>query len=119
MAVHTTSSAPNLPRVNGENRSRMAKAVLPKGESVGRRDWQLLGECLDAARHVLGWTIDRLARELERDEKQVGRWIRAEERPQVETIIAVPLLGQEYAIALAGRLGCVVETIVRHQRRVG
>lgn len=106
-------------RVNGEIKPRMAKADLPKGENAPvRSDWRLLGECLDVARHALGWTVDRLARELRRDEKQVSRWMRGEERPQVEIIIEIPALDAEYAIALAARKGCVVETVVRLQRRL-
>lgn len=118
MSRNPTAQLDGAHLVNGEMRRRMAKAVLPKGENAVRAEWLLLGECLNDARNVLRWTVDRLARELERDEKQVARWMRGEERPQVETIIVVPILGTEYAIALAGRTGCVVETVVRWQRRL-
>jgi len=116
MPRNATALAEATHRVNGEIPRRMAKADLPKGENSPRADWLLLGDCLDTARRVLGWTVDRLARELRRDEKQVARWIRGEERPQVETIIGIPALGAEYSIALAARVGCVVETVVTLRR---
>ena len=103
-----------LHRANGESAGRMAKASLPKGENPR---WQELGACLDEARAELRWTLDRLARELDRDDKQVGRWLRGEERPQIEVVIGVGELRAPFCMALARRTPeCEVETIVRIRR---
>jgi hypothetical protein len=118
MGPNSSAVAERLHRVNGEKRPRMAKAVLPKGENGFRAEWRVLGECLDEARHVLRWTVDRLSKELERDEKQVARWMRGEERTQVDRVYTVPSLWGVFVIALARRSpDCVVETVVRLRRQ--
>lgn len=86
-------------RVIGEMRPEMAKATLPKGENVNFL--AELGGCLDAARRDVGWTVDQLAGELQRDSKQVARWIRGEERTQVDVVFAVEPLRSPFVIALA------------------
>ncbi len=93
----------------------MAKAdLLPKGEvREFRKELRELGECLDMARHRLGWTVDRLARELQKDEKQVARWIRGEERTQVDVVFSVPQLRQPFVIALARWAECQIEVVIR------
>jgi ribosome-binding protein aMBF1 (putative translation factor) len=106
--------AERLHRVNGESRPRMAKAALPKGENREfRSELRVIGECLDEARRYLGWTVDQLAQELSRDSKQIARWIRGEERTQLDTAWSVPELRQPFVVALAKRANCEIETIVR------
>jgi hypothetical protein len=105
---------PSRHRVNGEIPVRMAKAALPKGENDDfRATLRLIGECLDEARRAVGWTVDQLAAELKRDSKQVARWIRGEERTQVDVVFGVLELRQPFVIALAKRAQCVVETVIR------
>lgn len=89
----------------------MAKADLPKGESADAL--KELGACLDAARREVGWTVDRLSQELQRDSKQVARWMRGEERTQVDAVFAVEPLRKPFVIALAKLAECEIETVVR------
>lgn len=116
------------PRAIGEMKPAMVKASLrrlsPKVRSphVGRKSEKpsfgaQIGACLDAARREVGWTVDQLAAELDRDSKQVGRWIRGEERTQVDVVFAVECLRGPFVIALA-RLAdcCEIETVVRIKR---
>lgn len=108
--------APARHLVIGETRPRMLKASLPKGESADAL--REIGECLDFARRYVGWTVDQLAGELRRDSKQIGRWIRGEERTQVDTVFAAEPLRVPFVIALA-RLAneCEEETTLRFRRR--
>lgn len=101
-------------RVIGENRPRMAKAVLPKGEN--ETFLAQIGGCLDYARRDVGWTVDQLAGALSRDSKQVGRWIRGEERTQVDAVFAVESLREPFVIALAKLAKMPVEEIVTIRR---
>jgi ribosome-binding protein aMBF1 (putative translation factor) len=101
-------------RLNGDPRPRMAKAVLTESENVEfRATLRLIGECLDEARRYVGWTNERLAQELKRDPKQVGRWMTGEERTQVDVVWTVPLLRQPFIVAMAKRASCEIETVVR------
>lgn len=98
-------------RVNGESPKRMVRADLPKREND---DLQAhIGSCLDDARRALGWTVDRLARELGKDDKQIARWMRGEERTQVDVVFNVPQLRQPFVIALAKLARCEVITEIR------
>lgn len=101
-------------RVIGEMRPEMLKVDLSKGENVDLK--AELGGCLDYARREVNWTVDRLAAELKRDSKQVGRWIRGEERTQVDSVFAVECLRAPFVIALAKLAKCEVETTVRIRR---
>lgn len=98
-------------RVIGEMSPEMLKANLPKRESADAL--RELGECLDFARRAVGWTVDQLARHLGRDSKQVARWLRGEERTQVDVVFAVAVLRQPFVIALAKLAECDIETTVR------
>lgn len=113
MAGSVLDRQASVHRVIGETRPQMAKAVLPKSENA---EWRLLGEALDAARHTLRWTVDQLAGELKRDSKQVGRWLRGEERPQVDAVIRVAPLREPFLIAFAMRLGFRVRTTISLRR---
>ena len=103
-------------RVIGETPTKMLKAHLPKGESDDAL--KEIGECLDFARRDAGWTVDQLARELKRDAKQIARWMRGEERTQIDTVFKVPQLRKPFVIALARLVGeCEEETTLRFKRR--
>lgn len=106
---------PASPRVNGESPKKMAHANLPKRESADAM--AEIGGCLDFARRSVGWTVDQLSRELQRDSKQVARWIRGEERTQMDVVFAVEALREPFVIALAQLAKCEVETTVRIRRR--
>lgn len=67
-----------------------------------------IGECLDAARCELRWTIDELAGHLpapkgaeKRSEKQVRAWLNGEERVQMDVVFAVKALRAPFVEALA------------------
>lgn len=100
----------------------MAKADLPKGENP---DFLAeIGHCLDVARRDVGWNHDELADRLGKDKKQVGRWIRGEERTQVDAVFAVDALRGPFVVALAGLVarddsGVQVVTEIRLRRKVG
>jgi ribosome-binding protein aMBF1 (putative translation factor) len=98
-------------RVIGEMRPTMAKADLSKRET--RACLADIGRCLDAARRDVGWTVDQLAAELDRDPKQVGRWMRGEERTQVDAVFGVKQLQKPFVVALAKLAECEIETTVR------
>ena len=90
----------------------MAKAtinVLPKGENETR---QMFGRAITRALGLLGWNADRLSRELDRDHRQVGRWISGEERPQIETLWDIKELRQPLVLALAEIAEAEVEMVV-------
>lgn len=88
----------------------MLKVDLPKGENA--LFLAQIGACLNAARLELEWTVDRLAAELRRDSKQVARWMRGEERCQVDAVFAVPELREPFVIALAKLAGMQVTTTI-------
>ena len=114
MGAMMSEIRPTRHRLNGDIRPKMAKASLGKGETREfRAELLLIGECLDEARRVVGWSVERLSQELEKDSKQVGRWMSGEERTQVDVIWTVPVLRQPFMVALAKRADCTIETIVR------
>lgn len=92
---------------------RMAKAELKSAQRPLLED---LGQCLDCARRAVGWTVDQLAAELGRDSKQVARWMRGEERTQVDVVFAVPQLRGPFVIALAQLAECEVVTTISVKR---
>lgn len=89
----------HAPRAIGETKPKMLKADLPKGESADAL--KEIGECLDFARREVGWTVDRLAMELGKDSKQIARWMRGEERTQIDTVFKVKALRAPFVVALA------------------
>lgn len=104
MPRSVASAASASHRVIGEMRPAMAKANLPKGEVEPMTPAEI-GGCLDYARRDVGWTVDQLAAELGRDSKQVARWMRGEERTQVDVVFSVPPLRKPFVIALAKLTG--------------
>jgi hypothetical protein len=111
----SVNGADRLPPLsNREKRPTMLKVDLPSGEK-GQKLKQI-GGCLDFARRYIGWTVQQLAAALERDEKQVARWMRGEERTQVDVVLCVPQLHGPFVIALArlDNKGVIeVETTIR------
>lgn len=86
----------------------MARADVRKSAS-----WADIGNCLEYARHAAGWNLDQLADALQRDPRQVRRWIAGEEQTQIAVVFGVPQLRAPFVIALARLAECDVETTVR------
>lgn len=104
-------------RVLPDKADRMARGVLRKPESEDAL--KEFGEALDFARRMEGWTLDQLARELNRDPRQVRRWIAGEERTQYEYVRGFPALWQWFLIALTrGVDNCEAEVTLRFKGRV-
>lgn len=97
----------------------MAKATLPALPKRENASFLAeIGACLDAARRDVGWNLDELAHALGKDSKQVGRWLRGEERTQVDAVFGVAALRQPFVVALARLAGCGIETTIRVRREV-
>lgn len=80
--------------------ARMAKASVRFSDpDVLRRE---LGACIEAVRHESRLTLDEFAHALGKDPSQVGRWISGEDRPQIETVLAVERFQPLMVVALAG-----------------
>jgi hypothetical protein len=114
MSVHRTDQIEGFPLVISEIPVRMAKADLRKAEMTSHQ--AEIGACLDYARRDANFTLDQLAAELQRDARQVARWLRGDERTQVDVVFGVPVLRGPFVIALARLSGLEVETIVRVRR---
>lgn len=115
MGQSMAETPPRRHRVNGEIPRRMAKAVLPSGEN-GPAFQLEIGRCLDDARRRLDWSVDRLAQEPGKDSKQVARWMRGEERTQVDAVFAVAALRVPFVICLARLAQMQVEETVTIRR---
>lgn len=93
------------------------KPAMLKGQVRKPDALKEIGECLDFARRSVGWTVDRLARELPpapgsgtRDPRQVARWIRGEDPTPLAVIFAVQALRAPFTIALARLSGACEES---------
>lgn len=111
----TESEAVIVASVHEVPAPRMVKAAIRKAENA---DYLAqIGGCLDEARREVGWTLDQLSAELNRDARQVRRWIAGEERTQVDVVFAVEPLRGPFVIALAKLADCCeIETVVRIKR---
>ena len=85
--------------------TRMAKADLRKAEN----GWIENGRAIERTRELSGLSLKEFADVVGRDERQVKRWETAAERPQIETVFAVPVLRQSLVIALAEQAGVGVK----------
>lgn len=118
MGPKTNDAMAPSPRVIPEKADRMARMPLRKTESED--SLAEIGECLDAARNALGWTINELAGRLppppgkvNRDPAQVQRWLEGKERTQVDVVFRVPELQQPFVVEMAKLAKCEIETTVR------
>lgn len=102
-----------------EKADAMARADLRKAENVEFR--RQIGLAITRARTLLGWSLDRLARECERDERQVSRWERGDEkdRAQFDTLWSVEAFRGPLVIALAELSNQAEVTTTVTLRRVG
>jgi len=86
----------------------MVRADLRKAEGAAVR--AQVGRCLARAQHLAGWSLKELADALQRDERQVARWISGAERVQLDAVCAVPRLRAVFLVALAEFAGVDVVT---------
>jgi hypothetical protein len=104
------------PRVLPEKAGRMLRADVRKAESDD--SMAEIGEVLDFARRMAGFSLKELAGALGRDERQVQRWIDGKENTNIAAVFAVPELRKPFVIALARLTGdCEEETTLRFVRR--
>ena len=109
---------PELPEIRG----RMVKASLRKPEIDDRA---VVGRAIVRARSLLGWSLKELSGKVGKDERQIARWEKGDERDraQLDALWAVEELRGPLVIALAEAMedsGVVVTTHVSiRQRKVG
>lgn len=103
-AVHST-----LP-VRAE---KCAKAVLRKAEIT---PLERVGATVERARQLRGWTLDELSGVAKRNERQIARWIKGQERTQFDVLFAIDdaLWKNALVIALAELAsGVEIDTVIR------
>lgn len=90
----------------------MAKANLKEN------GWIANGRAVRRAWELSGLSLKEFADTVGRDERQVKRWMTADERPQIETIFAAKALQAPLVIAMAEQAGHGVEleTTIRIRR---
>ena len=69
-----------------------------------------LGACMEEVRNVHGLTLEQFAYELGKNERQIARQIKGDERPMLEAVFAVERFRAPLVIALA-KLADGVEVI--------
>jgi hypothetical protein len=111
---------PSLPTplLLSEKPRKQAKATLKdvrKAENTVL--WTKWGAAIEDVQCLFRLTLKEFAAELQKDERQVQRWIEAKERPQIETVMSVARFEPPLLIALAQRTsGVSVDTVI-HVRR--
>lgn len=99
--------------------------LLPRAETPEAKHLRLaeeyrvlLGAAIRRARLRLDWSLKELAGHVDRDERQVARWERGDERPHWDALFALDLLRPELIVALAELGGgtIAIETTVRVRR---
>ena len=104
-------------------RHRVISEIAPKPLKVNLRKTDSAdalietGECLDFARRSVGWSLKELAAALQRDERQVQRWIDGKENTNLAAVFAVEALRQPFVIALARLSQAFDEDITLTARR--
>jgi len=117
MASSLASTADSRHRLLPEKSGGQAKVDLRKAEDD---TWRLaVGQAVEDTRLLAKLSLKEFADAVERDERQVARWIAGTERPQFDVLFAVEGFRQLLVIALA-RLagnGVQIETTIRIRRR--
>lgn len=108
------------PLLSPEKRGPMAQvpaSALRKADDEAER--AVIGRAIDRARQAMGWNLDELAQAVDRDARQVARWIAGKENPQFAALFAVPAFRGPLVIALASLAEDidVTTTISIRQRR--
>lgn len=107
MPTTVTNAVIAVPLLKTDIRPRMAKADLRKAEIDAWRAH--VGRAIERTRLLKGWSLKELAAALERDERQISRWIAGAERPQLDVLLAVDAIRQPLIIALAEIAGEGIE----------
>jgi transcriptional regulator with XRE-family HTH domain len=94
----------------------MAKAEIRKADIPDFR--VSVGNAIQRAASLVGWSLKELAGKVARDPRQVARWIAGVERPHFDALFAVEELRQPLVVALAELAGdqVEIETVVRVRR---
>lgn len=80
----------------------MASAALRNPENDGQQAVRLaVGRAIERAYQSLGWTLDQLAGELDRDPRQVRRWMDGAENAQLHVLFSVVVLRGPLVVELA------------------
>lgn len=116
------STLPNddarLPLLSSVPKPQQAKVhTASHGNPAIDPTWQLLGACLDEVRRDAGMTVDEFAHAIDRDARQVGKWLKATERPQIETVFAIERFQMPLVLALARRVRSIEITTQLTVRR--
>lgn len=108
VSVQQQSSRAHL--LTSENlRPGMAKADLRKAEAA---PWRLqIGGAIQRAASLRGWSLKELSAAVDRDPRQVARWIAGAERPQLDVLFAVDEFRSSLIQAFAELAGQDVEVV--------
>lgn len=101
-----------------ETKPQMAKADLRKADID--EQWRLeVGKAIDLVRTKHRLSLKEFSNAIERDERQVKRWIDGKEHAQVAAVLAVAIFRQAMVLALAeiAGEGIEIETVVRLRMR--
>ena len=94
-------------RLLAETRPRMIKATLRNPET---ECWRApVGKAIANVQSRSGLSLKEFAAAVQRDERQVARWLTGVEHAQLAAILAVPVLRQLLLVALAESIGESVE----------
>jgi ribosome-binding protein aMBF1 (putative translation factor) len=94
----------------------MAKADLRKAETPDA--WKTdIGLAIERVQKRSGWSLKEFADKVGRNERQVKRWMTADERPQFDALFAVAALRHLMVLALAELAGEGVEVTTEIRMR--
>lgn len=117
MAANVTAQVDGGHLLRSDVRKPMAKAGLPEVRKADVTDWK--AQIGAAVRTVRGArSLKEFADVIDRDERQVARWEKGDERPQLDAIFAVSDFRAPLVVALAELSGNVeVTTQITVRRR--
>lgn len=94
----------------------MAKVQIPDIAN----EWPvLLGQALQSAVAVVGWSNKEAAARIGTDDAEFGKWLSGARRTQTDKVFAVAELREPYIVALAKLAGATIRTQIEWERRVG
>ena len=118
MTLSSMSSSASRHRELAEIRpSGMAKANLRNTEISPVAYRAAVGHAIQRAASVAGWSLKELAGRVDRDPRQVARWLDGSERPHFDALFAIEEFRQPLAVALAELAECEITTVITIRRR--
>jgi ribosome-binding protein aMBF1 (putative translation factor) len=108
VAKPTVRAPRELPEIRS---SGQAKADLRKAENPDFK--ALTGGAIRRAMLLVGWSLKELAGALDKDPRQVARWLDGRETPHFHALFAIECLRQPLVIAFAEMADAEVETVIR------